>query len=51
MGPKHLVEEVGKRTKQKPVMCGDWQVKEMDKEKWLGDRFSNGVQESVVRTI
>ena len=32
-------------------MCGDWQVKELDKDKWLGDMFSNGLQESVMRTI
>ena len=51
MGPKHLVEEVRKRTMLNPVMCGDWQVKEMQKEKWLGDWFCNGLQESVMATI
>ena len=28
-----------------------WQVQEMEKEKWLGDWFSNGLQESVMATI
>ena len=51
MGPKHLVEEVRKRIKENPVMCGDWQVQEMKQEKWLGDIFCNGLQESVMATI
>ena len=51
MGPKHKVKEVRDRVKKNPVKCGDWEVKEMEKEKWLGDWFTNGLQESVMATI
>ena len=51
MGPKHMVKEVRERVKKNPVKCGDWEVKEMEKEKWLGDWFTNGLQESVMATI
>ena len=51
MGPKDMVEEVRERAKKNPIQCGDWEVKKIEQEKWLGDWFTNGLQKSVMATI
>ena len=51
MGPKRLVEEARWRLTLSPAMCGNFLMKELCQEKWLGDMFSGGLRESVLATI
>ena len=32
-------------------MCGEFIMKELGQEKWLGDMFASGLKESVMATI
>ena len=34
-----------------PIMCGEFQMLELEKEKWLGDQFSGSLKQSVMATI
>ena len=51
LGPKKLVKEARKMLEENPIMVGDWRVKELEKEKWLGDQLCNGLAGSVMATI
>ena len=51
IGPKHLVQEARKKLDERPIKVGDWVVKELQKEKWLGDQLCNGLSRSVMATI
>ena len=51
MGTKEQKEKVRERTKEEPVRCGDFEMKELKEEKWLGDYFAGGLKESVRMTI
>ena len=37
--------------KESPVMCGDFEMKELKEEKWLGDYLAEGLKESIKLTI
>ena len=51
MGPDAQVTEARQRIKEDPVMCGDFEMKELKEEKWLGDYLTEGLRESVRLTI
>ena len=51
MGPEPQVAEARRRIKEKPVMCGGFEMKEMKVQKWLGEYLSEGLRESVRVTI
>ena len=51
MGPKHLVEAARIQATLNPIMCGNFEMKEQLKEKWLRDFFSKGLKESVQEAI
>ena len=51
MGSKKQVEEARERVKTCPVFCGDFEMKELKEEKWLGDYLAGGLKESVMVTI
>ena len=51
MGPRRLVEEARWRLALSPAMCGDFTMKELVEEKWLGDMLSGSLKESVIATI
>ena len=37
--------------KESPMMCGDFEMKELKEEKWLGDYLAEGLKESIKLTI
>jgi hypothetical protein len=51
MGTKKQVEEARERVRECPVKCGDFIMKELKEEKWLGDYMVGGLKESVMITI
>ena len=51
MGSKQQVEEARKRIQDNPMVCGDFVMKELMEEKWLGDYLACGLRESVKVTI
>ena len=51
MGPRRLVEEARWRLTLSPALCGDFVMREVGQEKWLGDMFAGGLKESVMATI
>ena len=51
MGPQEQVEEARKRVMKNPIMCGEFKMKELEKEKWLGDQFTGSLKQSVIATI
>ena len=51
MGSKEQIEEARKRMEEEPMMCGDFQMKELKEEKWLGDYLTDSLKGSVVMTI
>ena len=51
MGPEEQLEEARMRASIHPIMCGQFQMKELQKEKWLGDQFTGSLKQSVMATI
>ena len=52
IGSKKQKEDTTKDLKEKPMMCGDFEMKEKQVEKWLGQQISSqGLEDSVWRTI
>ena len=51
MGSKEQIEEARKRMEEEPMMCGDFQMKELKEEKWLGDYLTDSLKGSVMMTI
>ena len=51
MGSKEQIEEARKRMEEVPMMCGDFQMKELKEEKWLGDYLTDSLKGSVMMTI
>ena len=51
IGSKQLVEEARKRIQDTQMVCGDFEMKELKEEKWLGDYLACGLKESVTVTI
>ena len=40
-----------KRVVLDPIMCGHFKIKELQKEKWLGDMFTGSLKQSSMGTI
>ena len=51
MGFKRQVEEAREKVKDSPVFCGDFTMKVLMEEKWLGDYLAGGLKESVKITV
>ena len=51
MGPEEQVKEARERASINPIMCGQFKMKELQKEKWLGDQFTGSLKQSVMATI
>ena len=51
IGTKKQVDEARAKVKDSPVICGDFMMKELKEEKWLGDFLAGGLKESVIVTI
>ena len=51
VGSKSQVEEAREKVRDSPVICGDFEMKELKEEKWLGDYLACGLKESVMITI
>ena len=45
MGSKQQVEEARKRIQDTPIVCGDFEIKELKEDKWLGDYLACGLKE------
>ena len=51
IGSKKQVDEARAKVKDSPLICSDFQMKELKEEKWLGDFLAGGLKESVIVTI
>ena len=51
MGPEEQVKEARKRVSENPIMCGQFKMKELQKEICLGDKFTGSLKQSVLATI
>ena len=52
IGSKKQKSEISKAMKESPLMCGDFETKEVEEEKWLGQIISaSGLAESVSKTV
>ena len=51
MGPKSQIELARKRMEEQPVICGEFVMKELKEEKWLGDYLAEDLKRSVMLTI
>ena len=51
MGTEEQREGVRKRLKEDPLMCGNFEMKELKEEKWLGDYLGESLKDCVRLTI
>ena len=51
MGTEEQRERVRKRLKEEPLMCGNFQMKELKEEKWLGDYLGENLKDCDRLTI
>ena len=51
MGTEEQRERVRKRLKEEPLMCGNFQMKELKEGKWLGDYLGENLKDCVRLTI
>ena len=51
MGPRKQIEQARKRLEEQPITCGEFVMKELKEEKWLGDYSTEDLKRSVMPTI
>ena len=51
VGTPKQQEMARRKVKETPVMCGDFEMKELKEEKWLGEYLAEGLKESIKLTI
>ena len=52
IGTKKLREETKIQLKTNPIVCGKFEMKQAEREKWLGQQISaGGLAESVAETV
>ena len=51
MGQRKQIEQARKRLEEQPMTCGEFVMKELKDEKWLGDYLAEDLKKSVMLTI